>query len=175
MPQKINTLRYSLCSYPSKIRSQTVRKACIVPIIIHSLAFMFLAPLFFTSHALASVKYSITGMRPESVSQYSVQGREAQREYLHFQNELGNHRFIYEEASASPPLSGINNLRQVMGNPEMVCQVDLNCKTPAFCSGNCRNMYYEMSNTPGDPSVQNRNHCTVTTFKCKKKSAKGRF
>jgi hypothetical protein len=60
-----------------------------------------------------------------------------------------------------------------MGSSEMTCALDLDCSAPAFCTGSCQNMYYEMSNTPEDPALQARNHCTVTTFKCKKSAAQG--
>ncbi len=118
--------------------------------------------------ALAGTQYSITGMRPAGISMYGVPSRNANREYLHFQNEVGGHRFIYEEIPGTPALASMASLRQVMGSAEMVCQIDLDCRTKAFCTGKCRNMYYEMSNTPDDPAMKDRNHCSVTAFKCQK-------
>lgn len=118
--------------------------------------------------AFAGTQYSLTGLRPQGISQYAVPERSAQREYLHFTNELGSHRFIYEESSAKPPLAGIAGMRSAMGNSEMVCTADLDCRIQAFCTGRCQNMYYELSNTPEDPTLATRNHCNVLAFKCKK-------
>lgn len=118
--------------------------------------------------AFAGTQYSLTGLRPEGISQYAVPERSAQREYLHFINELGSHRFIYEESGLKPPLAGMAGMRGAMGNSEMVCTADLDCKAQAFCTGRCQNMYYELSNTPDDPALAGRNHCTVLAFKCRK-------
>lgn len=117
--------------------------------------------------AHAANQYSIHGLRAEGISQYGVPQRNAQREFIRFKNDFGQHYFIYEESPRSPPLSGVSNLRSVMGNPQMVCEVEVSCQKAAFCTGICRNMYYEMSNTPSDPTLANRNQCTVTAFKCK--------
>jgi hypothetical protein len=102
------------------------------------------------------------------ISQYSAKDRAALREYFHFANELGSHRFIYEEAELKPPLQGIAGMRGVMGNSQMLCSVDLECKTKAFCTGRCQNMYYELSNFPDDPALVDRNSCRVLTLKCNK-------
>jgi len=157
----------------AQIQFRSVRKALVAQSTNRIIILCLTAVLFLLrGNAFASAKYSITGMHPEGISQYAVPQRNAQREYLSFQNELGSHRFIYEETAGTPSLGGINSIRQVMGSTGMECRVDLECKTPAFCTGTCRNMYYEMSNTPHDPAVQDRNHCAVVTFRCKKSAVR---
>lgn len=124
--------------------------------------------LLLAAPAFAGTPYSITGLRPMGISQYAVPERGAQREYLHFANELGSHRFVYEELPSKPAMIGVAGMRGVMGNSDMVCMADLDCREQALCTGRCQNMYYEMSNTPEDPALAGRNQCTVLSFKCKK-------
>lgn len=123
--------------------------------------------------AHASSQYELGGLRGEKSTKYPVPARSATREYFLFVNEAGNHRFIYEESPGAESLPGIAGLRNVMGNKELVCKIELVCKKAAFCTGGCKNMYYESSNTPLDPTLQGRNHCTISTFKCDKASGSG--
>ena len=118
--------------------------------------------------ALQSVHYSLQGLKPLGISQYSVPSRSAQREYIHFQNEQGNHYVIYEEAAGAPPVQAIKHFREVMGRWDMVCSLDMDCKAPAFCTGTCKNLYYETSNTPEDLELLDRNHCTLISYRCEK-------
>src|SRR5262245_59837725 len=97
--------------------------------------FLFWVTLCVPALAAGPVQYSITSLKPEKSSRYAVEGRAAQREYFHFRNGQGSHRFIYQEASGKPPLMGISNIREVMGSTDSVCRVDLECREQAFCAG----------------------------------------
>lgn len=114
------------------------------------------------------VHYSLKGLRPLGISQYSVPSRSAQREYIHFENAEGHHHLIYEEVAGTPGLQEMQHFREVMGKWDMICNVDLDCKGPAFCVGSCRNLYYETSNTPEDLGLLDRNHCVLTSYRCEK-------
>jgi hypothetical protein len=142
-----------------------------------SLLPVFLAAAFLIAAASAlaadatPVHYSLKGLRPHGISQYAVRARTAQREYIHFENEQGNHYLIYEEAPGSPPTQAMKTFRAVMGSWDMVCSLELDCKQPAFCTGSCKNLYYETSNTPEDLGLLDRNHCSLSSYHCEKPPA----
>ncbi|MGZ6338688.1 MAG: hypothetical protein ACXWSL_22185, partial [Bdellovibrionota bacterium] len=114
------------------------------------------------------VHYILTGLKPLGISQYTVATRSAQREYIHFQNSQGNQYLIYEESPGAPPVAAMKHFREVMGRWEMECRIDMECKMPAFCTGNCKNIYYESSNTPEDLGMLDRNNCTLLSYRCEK-------
>ena len=115
------------------------------------------------------IHYVLKSVKPANLSQYKVVERPGFRQFLEFQNESGSHFLIYEEVSALPPMREIAGLRQFLGQWDTECNLELDCKTKAFCTGDCHNMYYEFTNAPGDPQFPERNNCNIDAFSCEKK------
>jgi len=116
----------------------------------------------------ARAHYTLHDLHPLGISHYGVPSRTATREYIHFHNEQGSHYLIYEELLSATPLAAVQHFRQVMGSWDMVCQLELDCRQPAFCTGGCRNHYYEVSNTPADPALADRNQCALSSYRCER-------
>lgn len=110
------------------------------------------------------VKYFLRNLKASGISQYALTEKAGLRLYLHFHNEQGHHYIVYEEATAAPQQREVNNLRQAMANPHQPFSLDIECAAKAFCTGECRNMYYEMSNQPGEYATTEQNRCEVKAF-----------
>lgn len=124
-----------------------------------------------SAHALT---YNLSGLRYDSSSQRQTAA--GFRHYIKFQSAQANHVLIYDEENAHPPSRDIAALRQVMIAADAECSLNLTCTAKAFCTGDCRNMYYELSNAgevvinAAQPAAVNR--CMLTSFSCARK-AKG--
>lgn len=107
--------------------------------------------------------YSLSGLRPGGFSQYNLTEAPGIRQYLRFQGSASMHYLIYEEQEGSAPRKDISNLRQAMNSGEQTsCDLELECDTKAFCTGDCRNFYYELRNVP----KAGRNQCVLRSFDC---------
>lgn len=117
-----------------------------------------------TAFADTKVTYSLTGLKPQGLSQYSAVEVGGSRQYLRYQGDKAMHYLIYEEVDGLPPRKDIANLRQASQSGAVVtCDLEIVCETKAFCTGDCKNMYYEFTN--GNPAP-GRNHCTLQSFDC---------
>lgn len=101
--------------------------------------------------------YDLKNLKGVSVSHFSAPA--GRRQYFRFQNELGLHTIVYEESSAVAALKELDSLERAMWAGD--CAISLECSAKAFCTGDCRNMYYETANA--DPS---KNKCKVKSFSC---------
>lgn len=117
--------------------------------------------------ASTAIVYEIRELTPSGVTQYSNES--AIRQYFEFRNGQGTHNIIYEEVAANPPLRNITALRELAKAWDSTCAVDIECSSKAFCTGECRNMYYETSNAAGDALSPDRNKCKVTYISCEPK------
>jgi hypothetical protein len=115
----------------------------------------------------APIVYELRDLKPAGITQYSA-GDTVVRQYLEFKNEQGSHSIIYEESSSAPPLRTVTGLRELARAWDSSCAIDLECSSKAFCTGDCRMMYYEVANTPGDSFAPDRNKCRVHYFSCEK-------
>lgn len=121
----------------------------------------FIVLLLGWSHLAFAQAYGLRNLRPEGLSQQLVTG--ARRQLLHFKNELGDHFLLYEENAAAGGVPEIAGLAHFLGNPSYVCSIDLDCRAKAFCTGDCRKLYYEIFNTAAPAG---RNSCTIKAFSC---------
>ncbi len=113
-----------------------------------------------------AIIYELRDLTPVGITQYSSSSEAVLRQYLEFRNSQGTHNVIYEEVSGAPPLRNIGALRELARAWNSNCGIDIECRSKAFCTGECRNMYYETSNAPGDSLTPDRNKCRVTYFSC---------
>lgn len=127
--------------------------------------------VFATETTATSVHYELHNLRPKSISQYDAADPGILRQYLHFENEQGNHTFIYDELGSVTPMREILNLRQIIGSWDSVCSVDLDCTAKAFCTGDCKNMYYELTNAPANPAASEKNRCQIHYLSCEKSNS----
>ena len=118
----------------------------------------------------AALSYELRELHPAGFTQYSASG-EVIRQYFDFQNEQGTHHVIYEEVASAAPNRALLGLRQAAAAYDSVCSLDLECTAKAFCTADCRHLYYETANAPGDALSPDRNKCRVTFFACEKSGA----
>lgn len=121
--------------------------------------------------ASQAIIYELRDLAPAGITQYSAASDTVLRQYLEFRNGQGTHNIIYEEVSGPGPLRNIAALREIARAWDSTCAIDIECSSKAFCTGECRNMYYETSNSPGDNISPDRNKCKVTYFSCEPKAA----
>lgn len=110
------------------------------------------------------VKYNLRNLKPVGLSE-QYQGTR-NRELLQFTNEQGKQNILYEEATSLPPLKEINRLAPFMASSVHTCSIDLDCKAKAFCTDNCRSLFYEVSNNPTDPALAEKSNCVLRAFTC---------
>jgi|GEM_PF-5651544 len=120
-----------------------------------------------------AIVYELRNLKPAGITQYSTSSDSILRQYFEFKNEQGSHNIIYEELSGNPPLRTVTSLREISRDFESNCAIDIECSTKAFCTGDCKNMYYEVANAPGDTYAPERNKCRVQYFSCEKAGAPG--
>jgi hypothetical protein len=118
-----------------------------------------------------AIVYEIRELTPAGITQYSPGADSLLRQYLEFRNSQGTHYVIYEEGGGAPPLRNVAAIREMARAPDSTCAIDIECSSKAFCTGDCRNMYYETSNLPGDALAPDRNKCKVTYFSCEPKAS----
>jgi hypothetical protein len=124
----------------------------------------------FTAFALFSLSgecvafgqsYGLRNLRPIGLS--STTSGASRSQLLHFQNDLGDQYLLYEENTSAGGVREIAGLLPFLGHADYVCSIDLDCTTKAFCTGDCKKLYYEIFNTSA-PS--GRNACTIKAFSC---------
>ncbi len=125
-----------------------------------------------TDTSTSSVSYDLRQLKPIGLSQYASPGSASVRLYLKFQNEAGTHYFLYEENPEYPALKDVNALQQALASPDFSCEAEVSCPSKAFCTGDCRHMYYELSNVP-PPAPFGENRCRILTFHCDRPGARG--
>lgn len=127
--------------------------------------FFLLAALFLAqaeAHANAYV-YELKNLSAGVASLYNTSY--SQRHFLRFRNEQGVHTIIYEESPNEAPLKDVGHLLSAMKLG--TCTIELECKTKAFCTGgDCRSMYYEMTNAPLDLKFAPRDRCKLRSYSC---------
>lgn len=136
-------------------------------ILFSSLAARAAGPAATPPPAPQAIEYELLGLKPAGVSQYNAPLL-AFRQYLHFWNDEGSHFFIYEESPNLPPLKDLVNLREAMGASGVTCEVTVSCTPKAFCTGDCRNMYYEFSNSPASATSPGSSSCQLKSFTCER-------
>jgi hypothetical protein len=114
--------------------------------------------------ATPGVKYNLRNLKPVGLSEQYQGARN--RELLQFTNEQGKQNILYEEATTLPTLKEINRLAPFMASSVHTCSIDLECKTKAFCTDNCRSLFYEVTNNPTDPSLAEKSNCVLRAFTC---------
>lgn len=110
------------------------------------------------------VKYNLRNLKPVGLSE-QYQGTR-NRELLQFTNEQGKQNILYEEATTVPTLKEINRLAPFMASSVHTCSIDLECKAKAFCTDNCRSLFYEVTNNPADASLADKSNCVLRAFTC---------
>ncbi|MGZ3653239.1 MAG: hypothetical protein ACXVB9_11450 [Bdellovibrionota bacterium] len=121
--------------------------------------------------AAAPVTYELRDLKPAGFTQYVGAG-DMIRQYFDFQNDLGMHHLIYEEAATAPPVRSLQGLRQASVAYDSECSMDIECSSKAFCLSDCKHMYYETANIPGDSIAPDRNKCRLIYFSCEKAAPK---
>jgi hypothetical protein len=116
------------------------------------------------------VTYELRDLKPTGITQYTAVG-DIVRQYFDFQNEQGSHHVIYEEIPSAAPAHSVVGLRQMASSFESLCAMDIECSSKAFCTGDCKHMYYEVANAPGDAGAPDRNKCKIHFFSCEKAPA----
>ncbi|HEY8279977.1 MAG TPA: hypothetical protein VIH99_10150, partial [Bdellovibrionota bacterium] len=140
---------------------------------------LFMAAIFLALPALAEnppsapaaagtpLVYELRDLRPAGIIQYAGVG-DVVRQYFQFHDAQSSHSVIYEEAPTAPAARGIMSLRQASTSYDSQCSLDIECSSKAFCTGDCKQMFYEVSNAPGDSLSPDRNKCKVLFFSCEK-------
>jgi len=118
-----------------------------------------------------AITYELRELKPAGITQYSSAGESVVRQYFEFKNEQGSHNIIYEEIAGAAPLRTVTSLREIARAWESSCAIDIECASKAFCTGDCRSMYYEVANAPGDAYAPDRNKCKIQYFSCEKQKA----
>lgn len=101
--------------------------------------------------------YVLKNLKPINISQFN--NANGTRHHLRFQNEQGSHSLIFSglEASAKQPLlhaiSGWNSY----------CTLEIECAAKAFCTGDCKNMYYELAD---DAAGNAEKKCKLRSYTC---------
>ncbi len=116
--------------------------------------------------------YSLKDLRFMKVSKYAGLAN-GKREYFQLKNSLGTHYLIYEESPAHAPLAPLQVLRAKAPGAAL-CKVKLQCSTNAFCTGTCKNFYYELSNGPADPARREHSRCAIQELDCADSVAQGK-
>lgn len=106
--------------------------------------------------------FFLSDLVPTSVSNYPTNLSTVRRHYFQFRNNDGSHYFVYEEDSGFAPIREVTELKRAMENWNSSCSVDLDCKEKPFCTGRCRNMYYQLSNRAGE----GKDRCKIVSFTC---------
>lgn len=117
-----------------------------------------------------TITYELRDLKPSGITQFSPSS-DIVRHLLEFRNEQGSHHIIYEELASAPPLRTVASLRELASSFGSSCSIDVECTSKAFCTGDCRNMYYETANAAGDTYAPDRNKCRVQYFSCEKAAA----
>ena len=113
---------------------------------------------------LPAVKYNLRNLRPVGLSGQNY--GERRRELLQFTNEQGKQNLLYEELTSQPSVKEITRLAPFLASSRHTCSIDLECKAKAFCTDNCRSLYYELSNSPADPALADKSNCVLRAFSC---------
>jgi hypothetical protein len=114
--------------------------------------------------SVAPTVYHLSDLRPVGTSTYPTPSPSVRRGYLRFHNKDGGHYLVVEESDEVAPIKVIGDLRQAMSQAGVVCDLDLQCKRKAFCTGKCSNMYYQISNVGTIPGETDR--CQLQSFTC---------
>src|SRR3989344_4816299 len=115
-----------------------------------------------------AVSYDIRDLHPVGYSFH--RGDVATRYFFRLQNEQGSHYLVYEEFSAISPVKEMKYVERFSNNPDHVCTLELDCSLKAICVNDCKSLYYETTNAPLDPSMKDRNNCSIRSFGCLAKS-----
>lgn len=114
------------------------------------------------------VIYNLRNLKPVGLSEITEGGRS--RELLQFKNEQGKQNLLYEEVSNLAALKQINRLAPFMASTVHTCSIDLECREKAFCTDNCRSLFYELTNlpanTPATAANSDKNNCEMRGFTC---------
>jgi hypothetical protein len=112
------------------------------------------------------VFYQLREMKPTGFTHHSSAGDLA-RYYFEFQNGQGRHVLLYEETASARPPRVLSALRQAASNWDSGCSIDVECSAKAFCTGDCRDMYYELAGAQGEAAAPDRNRCKIQFLSCK--------
>jgi hypothetical protein len=134
----------------------------------------FLLCLFIFVGGAGAEDYRIEQARGQGISERKT--ATGIRQFLKWQNHQGTHVFIVDEETSQPALKDFASLRAAMAMSESGCTIEVSCAAKAFCTGSCRNMYYEFTNAPAaataGQAADARNRCVLSGFDCTKQSQK---
>lgn len=116
--------------------------------------------------ATAPTTYELRDLKPDGLMQPASAVSSGVRQYFQFQGEQGMHHVIYEEMPMAPALPIASTLRQYSSAHNSRCSLDIECAGKAFCTGDCKQMFYEISNVAGDAASPDRATCKITSFSC---------
>jgi hypothetical protein len=117
-----------------------------------------------TAPATRPETYFLRGLKPVGLSQQAAGN--GIRQLLQFKNEQGSQNIVYEEIPAQPPVKEISLLAPFLASGVHTCSIDLECKARAFCANECRSLYYEVTNSPAEPSMVDKSNCLIRAFSC---------
>lgn len=103
--------------------------------------------------------YQLQGLKPVGVSsRLSANG--LNRHHVKFENAQGVHALVYEGGEAAPL-----GLLRAMSGWASSCALEVECAERAFCTGDCRSMFYEMAFDAQDPALATRK-CKLRSVQC---------
>ena len=112
----------------------------------------------------ASQVYELEGLHSVGFTEYNMPEISTLRQYMKFENADGIHTIVYDEIVTVPVLKTLNDLRQAMSSKDSLFSLEIECANQAFCTGGCKNMYYEFTNGSNESSLSGHNRCVVRNF-----------
>ena len=82
------------------------------------------------------VTYALKSLHPQTLALYQAVG--GTRHHLRFQNDQGVHSLVFEGNEAPTVVS----MLQSTAGWNSVCSMELECGVKAYCTGDCRGIYY---------------------------------
>jgi len=109
---------------------------------------------------VAGSSYLLKNLKPLNISYFS--NATNNRHHLRFQNEQGSHSLIF---TGTEPGKALSSLLHAVSGWNSACTIEIDCAARAFCTGDCKNMYYEMANDSLDISSAAQK-CTLRSYTC---------
>lgn len=116
------------------------------------------------TEAANAVQASHYELRNLKVVGYSMQlNVGSQRHFFQFQNEQGSHYFVVEESPNINSSFELGVIRPLVTQDRMMCKMDIDCKQKAFCTNDCKSLYYEIVSISENAKKSN---CTINAVSC---------
>ncbi len=114
-----------------------------------------------TAPSTPTAVYDLKGLKPTSASVHNTAAY--RKRHLRFKNDQGSHIFVFEETKYETPSELF--FFQTMNNWNSICSVELECSAKAFCTEDCRTMYYPVASTPPESPLP-PSKCRVRNLTC---------